>query len=1117
VISDGDVPQGVAVSLPSGTVTFLLTDIEGSTRRWESVPEAMAQAVPRHFELIAAAIERHQGVRPVDQGEGDSVLGVFTRASDALHAAVDLQLALLAEPWPDGVDLSVRVALHAADAQLRDEGNYQGVALSRCARLRSIAVGGQILLSQAAHDLVVDRLGEGIGLADLGVHRLRDLSRAERVFGVVHADLPPVVVPRSLDARPNNLPVVLSSFIGRERELTDVSTALSRTRLLTLTGAGGCGKTRLAMHTAATAVDLFPDGVWWVELAPLSGPEVVARALAQALGVRPLPGATELDAVLFYLETRRALVLLDNCEHLLDESVLVAQALLQGCPGVSVLATSREPLRIAGESDWPVPPLSLPSGDGVGNSDAAALFIDRAGKVRPNFAVTDANVGVLARVCRELDGLPLALELAAARVRMMSLEQIAAGLGDRFRLLSGGSRSALPRQQTLRASVEWSHELLTPAERVLFRRLAVFAGGFTLDAAEQACAGDGLEPELVLDLLASLVEKSLVQTDDLDPAAVRYRLLDTVRQYAFDQLGAAGDLASARDRHRDTYLRLARSLGARMYSASQPAMLAAFDADAANLAAAIEWAAATDPDKALGLCDALTLWWRLRSLFTQAEAACALALDATQGTVSTLRTRVMVGRALQLTLTGKWGLASELAGEALAAAENAGDRRLSAVALWALATAAIPFDDDAVLAAAERGAELALEAGDRFAWRVNAWHVGWVHRVREEGAQLERLMAEVIPDCERAHDRWGAMWATWLIAVPRYARGDHAGARRLLARAIRMAREIGDLACETVSMGYLGMIDIRGATAVDGTTLDELLAVRVRALHKGVASTVPVLDLGIAVATARTGRLQQAGELLQALFDRPAVLLYVRAWTALELSDIRRLTGDTEAASAAAGAALELANRLPNPWLQARARHALGRLAGANGDWSAAERHQHEALDAIADRGFRLELPAVLEALAHVAAGLESLAEAARLLGAATRARDDLGFVTWPGQREEVAALTTTVRAGLGEAPFVAAFTQGAQLAPDEAVAWVRRTRGSRKRPSGGWESLTPTELDVVRHAVDGLTNAEIGARMFIAPGTVKVHLGHIYPKLGVRNRAELTRAAAPRLDRSES
>jgi predicted ATPase/class 3 adenylate cyclase/DNA-binding CsgD family transcriptional regulator len=1104
----GVVDRGVL--LPSGTVTFLLTDIEGSTRLWEAAPEAMAVAVPRHYELIAAAVERHGGVRPIEQGEGDSIVAAFARASDALAAAVDLQLALLAEPWPAGLELGVRVALHAAESQLRDAGNYQGVALSRCARLRAIASGGQILLSQGVHDLVLDQLPDGVRLADLGVHRLRDLGRAERVFGVVQSDLPAVAVPESVDARPNNLPVQLSSFIGRERELNDVSAALSRTRLLTLTGAGGAGKTRLALQTAADTLGRFPDGVWWIELAPLSGPDVVARALALALGVRPLPGATDLDAGVFFLESRTALVLLDNCEHVLAESLAVAQALLEGCPGVCVLATSREPLRIAGESDWQVPPLSLPTdGDSIAGSDAAALFIDRAGKVRPNFHVSDANVSALARVCRELDGMPLALELAAARVRMLSLEQIAAGLGDRFRLLSGRSRSALPRHQTLRASVEWSHDLLTGAERVVFRRLAVFAGAFALDPAEQVCAGDGLEPEEVLDLLASLVEKSLVQTDDTDPAAVRYRLLETVRQYALEQLSSAGELAGARDRHRDTYLKLAQHLDAQMYTPNQAAILDALDADQANLTTAIEWAAATDPEKALQLCDALTIWWRQRAMYTQAEVAYARALGAAPGPATGVRGRVMIGRAFLLTQTGERGIATELAGEALAVAEDADDRGQMAVALWVLATASVFFDDDAVLEASERGADLALQAGHRFAWRANAYHVALVHCFREDGVQAQQLLEEVVRDAERDNEPWTAMWATLLLSLPFYALGQHKAARRLLASTIERSRELGDLNCDSASTGYLGLIDAHAGAGAGA--LEELSAMRARALHAGAASGLPWLELGVGVATASTGCLEPARECLQALFDLPVLPLQARAWTAVELAEIKRLTGDIEAATADADLALELAAQLPNPWLSARAQNVAGRLAAMRGDWGEADRHHHEALDAIADGGFRLELPATLEAHAHVAAGLESHAEAARLLGAAARARDELGFVAWPQQQEELETLRATASDALGDEAFDAAFAQGSELAPDDAVAWVRRARGSRKRPSGGWESLTPTELDVVRLAAVGLTNAEIAARMFIAPGTVKVHLSHVYTKLGVRNRAELTRAAHSR------
>jgi predicted ATPase/DNA-binding CsgD family transcriptional regulator len=1106
--------EGV-LGLPAGTVTFLLTDIESSTLLWEAEPAAMAAVVPRHYELIADAVESHRGVRPIEQGEGDSTVAAFERASDALAAAVDGQRALLAEHWPGGVRPRVRMALHTAEAQLRDAGNYQGVALSRGARLREIANGGQIVLSHATRELVADALSDGLGLVDLGVHRLRDLARAERVFGVAHPDLPAGGPLRSLDSRPNNLPVALTSFVGRVQELDQIARALSETRLLTLTGAGGCGKTRLALHAGAAALDCFEDGVWWVELAPVAGPEVVVRAVAQALRVQPLPGADDLDAAVLYLQPRTALVVLDNCEHVLDQAANVALALLERCPGVTVLATSREPLRLAGETDWRVPSLSLPP-DGapttaLASADAAQLFVDRASKVRPNLKLGQEAAATVAQICRALDGIPLALELAAARVRVLSLEQIAAGLAHRFRLLTGGAHGALPRQQTLRASVDWSHELLSDAERVLFRRLAVFADGFTLDATEQVCHDDLLPTEQVLDVLASLVEKSLVQADDADPAATRYMLLETVRQYAIEQLSAAGELTAARDRHRDTYLAWAWQVDGQMYTPQQGAMLDALDAESANLTSAIEWAAATDPAKALELCDALTNWWRLRGMYRQGDAAYARALAATNGSTSVLRARVLAARGMLLSVMGASETATDLGNEALEIAEAADDQATMARALWTLGLASIPSDPAAIHAAAERGAALALEAGDGFAWRANAWLVGWVHYVREEGAQARRLVEEVLRDADDAHDRFISMWARYVLAMPSYAVGDHQRSRQLLEQAVAVARALGEVLCEANSLAHIGLIDSH--LGADRVGLDDLVAARDRAVHAGVGIGVAWMDLATGVAAASVGQLERARTQLQELSDLPVLPLILAAWTAVELAEAKRLTRDREAAIADAERALELAGRLPNPWLQARAQNALGRLLAERGEWGEADRIHHQALDAISEGDFRLELPGTLEALAHVAAGLESLGEAARLLGAADRARRDLGFVAWKHQREEHAALVARVREALGDEEFETASAEGAELDPDEAMAWARRARGSRKRPTGGWESLTPTELDVVRHATGGLTNAETAARMFIAPGTVKVHLSHIYAKLGVRNRAELTRQAARHMD----
>src|SRR5437763_3894310 len=391
--------------------------------------------------------------------------------------------------------------------------------------------------------------------AGSGVHRLRDLGRPEHVFGLLHPDLPGDFAPlRSLDAVPNNLPGELTSFVGRRAELGQISELLGSGRLLTLTGAGGCGKTRLALQAAADLIDDHPDGVWWVELARLEDPALLPAAVIAAIGIAEVPGRSPLDAMVGHLRDRSALLVLDNCEHLLDACAELADPLLRACPSLTIVATSRAPLGVPGEALWRVPSMSLPAEarrqpiGALDQSDAVRLFIDRALQVRPNFAITAANAPAVAQICHDLDGIPLAIELAAARVRMLAPEQIASGLGDRFHLLTGGSRTVMPRHQTLEASIDWSHELLSEGERTLLRRLSVFAGGWTLDAAEEVCEGSGIDRYAVLDLLTGLVDKSLVTTDE-QGAEVRYGLLETVRQYAAARLATGGEVEAVRSRH----------------------------------------------------------------------------------------------------------------------------------------------------------------------------------------------------------------------------------------------------------------------------------------------------------------------------------------------------------------------------------------------------------------------------------------------------------------------------------------------------------------------------------------------------------------------------------------
>ena len=533
--------------LPTGTVTLLLADVEGSTRLWQTQPKEMTAAIARLDRTVCDIIAAHHGVRPVEQGEGDSFVVAFARASDAVACALELQRAPL-------TPIRLRIGVHTGEVRLCDEGNYIGPTVNRTAHLRDLAHGGQTVLSGTTGDLVVDRLPTDAWLTDLGTHQLRDLPRRERMVQLCHPDLrndfPPLRTPDTVVAQ--HLPVQFTSFVGREGEMNDVRQILADARLVTLTGAGGVGKTRLAVQVAAKIAGGFADGVWYVDLAPITDPDLVPVAVIRALGLPDQPGRSTVDTLLRFVGDRQMLLVLDNCEHLLDACAALVVALLGGCPAVTLVATSREPIGVAGEVSWRVPSLSLAD-------EAIELFTDRARHVRPDFRLTDDNAATAAEICLRLDGVPLAIELAAARVRVLSLTEIRDGLHNRFRLLTGGARTAVRRQQTLRASVDWSHALLTEPERILFRRLAVFMGGFDLDAAQAIAGGGDVESYQVLDLLTLLVDKSLVAAESTS-GRTRYRLLETVRQYAQERLGESGQAEAVRSRHRDHYTAMAALL-----------------------------------------------------------------------------------------------------------------------------------------------------------------------------------------------------------------------------------------------------------------------------------------------------------------------------------------------------------------------------------------------------------------------------------------------------------------------------------------------------------------------------------------------------------------------------
>ncbi len=581
-------------NLPSGTVTFLFTDIEGSTRLAQQYPDSITGLLDRHHAILKAAIESHGGY--IFQIIGDAFCAAFQTAYEALDAALEAQRYLVAESWlPAMVRVRMGIATGSAQTKLQEgrPPDYSGyLILARVQRVTSLAYGGQILLADASVALLRGELPTNVTLRDLGEHRLKGLLNPERLWQVIAPSLPadfPAL--KSLNAIPNNLPLQLTSFIGREHEIEKIKKLLERHRLVTLTGAGGTGKTRLSLQVAADVLEQFDDGAWFVELAPISEPAWIPQTVVRLLSLLAQPGREPLDVLSDYLSDKSLLLILDNCEHLVDACCRFAEAILQAAPSVSIMATSREVLNLAGEQAYRVPSLAapdinhLPSVEQLTQFEAVHLFIERAMLVSPGFAVTNGNAPAVAQICYRLDGIPLAIELAAARVHSMPLEAIVARLDDRFRLLTGGSRTALPRHQTLRAMIDWSYALLSDPEKLLLQRLSVFRGGRTIEAAEAVCAGEGIERADTFDLMSRLVGKSLLSLDEHG----RYRMLETVRQYAKQKLLETGNEDAFRQRHLEYYLSLAEQSVGETIEAIQTDWLPRMAIENDNLRAALGW------------------------------------------------------------------------------------------------------------------------------------------------------------------------------------------------------------------------------------------------------------------------------------------------------------------------------------------------------------------------------------------------------------------------------------------------------------------------------------------------------------------------------------------------
>ena len=774
--------------------TFLFTDIEGSTRLWEQVPERMTVALARHDAIARTVVESHRG--RVVKTTGDGIHAAFDDPVDAVTATLAFQQAL--DGGDEGLPLRVRCGLHAGVVERRDN-DYYGSAVNRAARIMSAAHGGQVLLSQAVADLMDGRVPAGVGLLDLGAVRLRDLASPERLYQILHPTLQRAFPPlRSLEATPNNLPQEMSSFIGREQALAEVTQLLGNTRLLTLVGVGGLGKTRLSLHVAADVMDDFPDGVWLAELAPLADPRLVPHAVATVLGVKEEAGRPVEEALAAFVKDRQLLLVLDNCEHLVHACAELAKELLEAGPRVKIIASSREHLHVAGETTYPMPTLAVPdaqhalSADALAQCEAARLFAARAAAAQPAFRITDQNAPAVADICRRLDGIPLAIELAAARVRAMSAEKIAERLGDRFHLLTGGDKTALPRQQTLRALIDWSYDLLSAGERALFRRLAAFAGGWTLEAAEAVGAGGEIDEPAVLDLLAHLVEKSLVV---LTAGGERYRMLDTVRQYAQERLVESGDGNATRARHLAFFLELAERARPELVGPEQATWLRRIDADAENLLAAHAWCEHAEQGAELGLrlVSSMRRYLMIRGLhgLGYRVAVEALARPGAQPRTAA-RSRGLFDVGQLASSMGRYAEARTCLEESIAIAREIGDKGRVAAALQPLGQALLGLGDVAgARGHLQTALVLAQEMGNPREVAAAFTTLAQLYRVEGDLTAAEPLYARALELVRELGDRESTAIVLLNLAMLSIGRGVPDRARAMLLDVSALVEEIG--------------------------------------------------------------------------------------------------------------------------------------------------------------------------------------------------------------------------------------------------------------------------------------------------------------------------------------
>lgn len=801
-----------AHELPTGTVTFLFTDIEGSTRLVQRLGDEYPELLIEHHRLLRTAVEANGGI--AIGSEGDSLFAAFGSASGALDAAVAAQRALAGHHWPGGSEVRVRMGLHTGEAAVR-EGTYVGLDVHRAARIAAVGYGGQVLVSESSRALVEQTLPVGVELRDLGRHRLKDLAQPERIYEAVIVGLPsqfPAL--RSLDASPNNLPTQLTSFVGRASEVAEATRLLATTRLLTLTGPGGMGKTRLSLQLAAEAIADFPDGVFFVPLGPIEDAGLVATAILQALGLREAVNQPPTERLAEYLRDRHLLLVMDNFEQVLPAAALVGD-LLRASEGLRVVVTSRATLHLYGEHEYEVPPLRLPKLTAnpdpaeLARCEAVVLFVERARAVRPGFEITPANAAAVAEICSRLDGLPLAIELAAARVKLLPPQALLTRLSHSLDTLDAGSRDLPARQQTLRGAIAWSHDMLDSGARRLFARFSVFVGGADLHAAQEVCGDAGLD---VLDGLAGLVDQSLVRQEDAE-GEPRFAMLYTIREFALERLAASDESEAVAERHAKVCLELAESLAPGLTGPDRKRLLDRLDRENGNLRAALTWAIENDrAETALGLGAALWRFWQMRGMLREGAEWLERVL-AVPHAVDHPRERA---KALEAAggvayWRAEMAAASEYYEASLELWRSVGDRTAIANALYNVGFPIVVDRSNVGRARSlfEEALAIARDVGDKELTARILWGLGNARYFADENEMARDVLVEDVAIFRTMNDPFGLAWALHTLGLAYNKLGQTVtNSAPLWREALEHFAAVGDVSGITILLGDFGLVAI---------------------------------------------------------------------------------------------------------------------------------------------------------------------------------------------------------------------------------------------------------------------------------------------------------------------